>query len=40
MKMPKPSAADLEYFRSIVPDAAAVEVKPMLGQLAGRRAGG
>jgi TfoX/Sxy family transcriptional regulator of competence genes len=31
--MPKPTDADLERFRSLVPDEAAVEVKPMFGQL-------
>ena len=34
MKMPKPSDADLERFRSLAPDAPDVEVKPMFGQLA------
>ena len=33
MKMPKPSAADLDYFRSIIPDGPDVEVKPMFGNL-------
>ncbi|MDH5372022.1 MAG: TfoX/Sxy family protein [Acidimicrobiia bacterium] len=34
MKMPKPSAEDKDYFRSIVPDHPAVEVKPMFGNVA------
>ena len=33
MEMPKPTAADLERFRSIVPDDPRVEVKPMFGNL-------
>lgn len=33
MKIPKPTEADLEYFRSIVPDGPTVEVKPMFGNL-------
>ncbi|HEY5852520.1 MAG TPA: TfoX/Sxy family protein [Aldersonia sp.] len=33
MKMPKPSEADRENFRSLVPNAAGVEVKPMFGNL-------
>lgn len=31
--MPKPSDADKERFRSLVPDAPGVEVKPMFGNL-------
>ena len=34
MKIPKPSDADKEYFRSIVPDDPRVEVKPMFGNVA------
>ena len=34
MKMPKPTDADLDRFRSVVPDGPDVEVKPMFGQLA------
>ena len=34
MKMPKPADADLDRFRSLVPDGPGVEVKPMFGQLA------
>src|SRR4051794_38202924 len=33
MEMPKPSDADRERFRSLVPDAPGVEVKPMFGNL-------
>jgi TfoX/Sxy family transcriptional regulator of competence genes len=33
MQMPKPSDADKDFFRSIVPDDPAVEVKPMFGNL-------
>ena len=33
MKMPKATDADKEHFRSLVPDAPGVEVKPMFGQL-------
>jgi hypothetical protein len=33
MEIPKPSDADRAYFRSIVPDDARVEVKPMFGNL-------
>src|SRR5215212_9841840 len=31
--MPKPTDADRERFRSLVPDAAGVETKPMFGNL-------
>ncbi|MFE3293633.1 TfoX/Sxy family protein [Rhodococcus sp. NPDC059234] len=31
--MPKPTDADKDYFRSLIPEAAAVEVKPMFGNL-------
>jgi hypothetical protein len=31
MQIPKPSAADIERFRSTVPDDPRVEVKPMVG---------
>ncbi len=34
MEMPKPSEADKEFFRSLVPDDPRVEVKPMFGNLA------
>ena len=34
MKIPKPSQADKDYFSSIVPEAAGVELKPMFGNLA------
>jgi TfoX/Sxy family transcriptional regulator of competence genes len=34
MKMPKPTEADKDYFRSIVPDDPRVEIKPMFGNLA------
>lgn len=33
MQIPKPTAADVERFRSIVPDDPRVEVKPMFGNL-------
>ena len=33
MEMPKPTDADKEAFRSLVPDDPAVEVKPMFGNL-------
>ena len=32
--MPKPTEADKDYFRSIVPDDPRVEIKPMFGNLA------
>jgi TfoX/Sxy family transcriptional regulator of competence genes len=35
VQIPKPSSADLERFRSIVPDDPRVEVKPMFGNLGG-----
>jgi hypothetical protein len=34
MQMPKPTEADRERFRALVPDDPRVEVKPMFGQLA------
>ena len=34
MKIPKPTEADKDYFRSIVPDDPRVEVKPMFGNFA------
>ncbi len=34
MKIPKPSDADKDYFRSIVPDDPRVVVKPMFGNVA------
>jgi TfoX/Sxy family transcriptional regulator of competence genes len=33
MQMPKATDADKDHFRSLVPAAAGVEVKPMFGQL-------
>ncbi|MEP6817120.1 MAG: TfoX/Sxy family protein [Marmoricola sp.] len=33
MQMPKASDADKDYFRSLVPEGANVEVKPMFGSL-------
>lgn len=33
MKMPKPTEADKEAFRALVPDDPRVEVKPMFGNL-------
>ena len=33
MQMPKPTDEDKERFRSLVPDDASVEVKPMFGNL-------
>lgn len=33
VQIPKPSEADKERFRSLVPDAPGVEVKPMFGNL-------
>jgi len=33
MQMPKPTDADRERFRSLVPDAAGVETKPMFGNV-------
>ncbi|MBT8197308.1 MAG: TfoX/Sxy family protein [Acidimicrobiia bacterium] len=34
MNIPKPSEADKDYFRSIVPEDPRVEVKPMFGNVA------
>ncbi|MGH9279691.1 MAG: TfoX/Sxy family protein [Acidimicrobiales bacterium] len=34
MEMPKPTDDDKDFFRSLVPDGAGVEVKPMFGNLA------
>ena len=34
MKIPKPTEADKDYFRSIVPDDPRVEIKPMFGNVA------
>ena len=34
MQMPKPTEADKDYFRSVVPDDPRVEIKPMFGNLA------
>ncbi|HSV38929.1 MAG TPA: TfoX/Sxy family protein [Nocardioidaceae bacterium] len=33
MEMPKATDADKDHFRSLVPEATGVEVKPMFGQL-------
>jgi TfoX/Sxy family transcriptional regulator of competence genes len=33
MEIPKPSEADKEFFRAVVPDSPDVEVKPMFGNL-------
>jgi len=33
MEMPKPSDEDKQFFRSLIPDDPAVEVKPMFGNL-------
>lgn len=33
MQMPKPTDADKAYFRSLIPEAPDVEVKPMFGNL-------
>src|SRR6478672_6298552 len=33
MQIPKPTTADKERFRALVPDRAGVEVKPMFGNL-------
>src|SRR5262245_8898464 len=33
MKIPKPSEADKQRFRDLVPDAPGIEVKPMFGNL-------
>jgi TfoX/Sxy family transcriptional regulator of competence genes len=33
MEMPKPSEADKEFFRSLIPHEPAVEIKPMFGNL-------
>src|SRR6266566_720751 len=33
MEMPKPSEEDKRFFRSLIPDDPAVEVKPMFGNL-------
>jgi TfoX/Sxy family transcriptional regulator of competence genes len=33
MQIPKPTEDDKAFFRSVVPDAAGVEVKPMFGNL-------
>jgi TfoX/Sxy family transcriptional regulator of competence genes len=33
MEIPKPSEADKEFFRSVLPDDPSVEVKPMFGNL-------
>ncbi|HSR84928.1 MAG TPA: TfoX/Sxy family protein [Streptosporangiaceae bacterium] len=33
MEIPKPTEADKDYFRSVLPDSPDVEVKPMFGNL-------
>ncbi|MDV7355380.1 TfoX/Sxy family protein [Rhodococcus sp. NPDC019627] len=33
MEMPKPTEADKEFFRSLIPDRPGVQVKPMFGNL-------
>jgi TfoX/Sxy family transcriptional regulator of competence genes len=33
MEIPKPTEADKEYFRSLLPDSPEVELKPMFGNL-------
>jgi TfoX/Sxy family transcriptional regulator of competence genes len=33
MQIPKPTDADKDYFRSVLPDSPEVEVKPMFGNL-------
>src|SRR5262245_23750687 len=33
MEIPKPSEADKEFFRSLIPDEAGIEIKPMFGNL-------
>ncbi len=33
MQIPKPTEADKEFFRGLVPDGAGVQVKPMFGNL-------
>jgi hypothetical protein len=33
MEIPKPSEADKDFFRAVLPDDPAVEVKPMFGNL-------
>ncbi|RZU75554.1 TfoX/Sxy family transcriptional regulator of competence genes [Micromonospora kangleipakensis] len=33
MQMPKPTDADKQFFRSVIPDDPGVEVKPMFGNL-------
>ena len=35
MQVPKPTADDIERFRSVVPDAPGVEIRPMFGNLGG-----
>lgn len=35
MKMPKPTDAEKDSFRNLVPDGPAIEIKNMFGQLAG-----
>jgi TfoX/Sxy family transcriptional regulator of competence genes len=33
MEIPKPTEADKEYFRSVLPDSPEIDVKPMFGNL-------
>ncbi len=33
MDIPKPSESDMQFFRSLIPDEPAIEVKPMFGNL-------
>jgi TfoX/Sxy family transcriptional regulator of competence genes len=33
MEIPKPTDGDKEFFRSLIPDGAGIEVKPMFGNL-------
>jgi TfoX/Sxy family transcriptional regulator of competence genes len=33
MEIPKPSEGDEQFFRSVIPDDPAVEIKPMFGNL-------
>ena len=33
MEIPKPSEGDKQFFRSLIPDGASIEIKPMFGNL-------
>jgi hypothetical protein len=33
MEIPKPSEDDKQFFRSLIPDGASIEIKPMFGNL-------